>query len=102
MAPTWPLRSRRSRGGAVAGAPIDVWRVAQGTHQHMIDNPRGFADAVLSAIRGAAKYGAVLVTAPFGAGFGRHYGAHAKMFKRVTGVKLPQDEDYIEIWAPGQ
>jgi hypothetical protein len=89
-------------GGAVAGAPIDVWRVAQGTHQHMIDNPRGFADAVLSAIRGAANHGAVLVTAPFGAGFGRHYGAHAKIFKRVTGVKLPQDEDYIEIWAPGQ
>jgi cardiolipin-specific phospholipase len=50
-------------GGAVAGAPIDVWRVAQGTHQHMIDNPRGFADAVLSAIRGAANNGTVLVTA---------------------------------------
>ena len=50
----------------------------------MIDNPRGFED---SAIRGAASHVAVLVTAPFGAGFGRHYGAHAQIFKRVTGVK---------------
>ena len=62
-------------------------RVAQGTHQYMIDNPRGFEDAILSAIRGAASHVAVLVTAPFGAGFGRHYGAHAQIFKRVTGVK---------------
>ena len=53
----------------------------------MIDNPRGFEDAILSAIRGAASHVAVLVTAPFGAGFGRHYGAHAQIFKRVTGVQ---------------
>ena len=61
--------------------------MAQGTHQYMIDNPRGFEDAILSAIRGAASHVAVLVTAPIGAGFGRHYGAHAQIFKRVTGVK---------------
>ena len=97
------VEAQQAQPGGDAGAPIDVWRVAQGTHQHMIDNPRGFADAVLAATRGAdGDDGAALVTAPLGAGFGRHYGAHAKIFKRASGVKLPQDEDYIEIWAPGQ
>ena len=76
--------------------PSTCVRVAQGTHQYMIDNPRGFEDAILSAIRGAASHVAVLVTAPIGAGFGRHYGAHAQIFKRVTGVKpcVARDEVY--------
>ncbi|KOO25975.1 hypothetical protein Ctob_009889 [Chrysochromulina tobinii] len=84
-------RSPKSAGGYMVQALMAVGGI-----------PKGSQDAVLSAIRGAANNGTVLVTAPFGAGFGRHYGAHAKIFKRVTGVKLPQDEDYIEIWAPGQ
>lgn len=74
--------------------PIDVFRVAQATHQQMVDNPRGFADAVL-ATGDTSRF-------PVGAGFGSQYGARAKIFERATGEKLPQDTDLITIWADGQ
>ena len=74
--------------------PIDVWRVAQATHQQMIDNPLGFVDAVL-ATSGPSSI-------PVGAGFGRMYGARAKIFERPSGRALPQDTDYITIWADCQ
>ena len=87
----------RRRQPSSAGELIDVLRVAQATHQLMIDNPMGFVDAVL-----ATGSQATANAMPIGAGFGRHYGAKAKIFERASGVKLPQDEDYITIWAPGQ
>eukprot|EP00966_Prymnesium_polylepis_P323881 7380012-Prymnesium_polylepis.1 len=76
---------------ANGGAPqMDVWRVAQATHQQMIDNPRGFADAVLAT-------GGDTAGIPAGAGFGAQHGAHAKVW--VRDKPLPQDADHITIWA---
>ena len=86
------VRARQELGAP----PIDVWRVAQATHQQMIDNPLGFADAVLATGSIAAGH------LPVGAGFGQHYGAQAKLFERASGVKLPQDTDFITVWASEQ
>ena len=73
------------------GTPqMDVWRVAQATHQQMIDNPRGFADAVLAT-------GGDTAGLPAGTGFGAKHGAHAKVW--VRDKPLPQDVDHITIWA---
>ena len=74
------------------GSPqMDVWRVAQATHQQMIDNPIGFADAVLAT--GTKQSNAV----PVGAGFGASHGAKAKVWVRQN--PLPQDTDHITVWA---
>ena len=75
--------------------PIDVWRVAQATHQQMMDNPLGFADAVLACAGDRTPAGSL----PVGAGFGRSYGAKAKIFQRRGGRQLPQDTDVITVWA---
>ena len=85
------VRARQEPG---AEAPIDVLRVAQASHQQMIDNPMGFVDAVL-----ATGLGTATDAIPIGAGFGQHYGAKAKIFERAAGEELPQDKDFITLWA---
>jgi len=71
---------------------IDVYRVAQATHQQMVDNPRGFVDAVISAADPTSRG-----RLPVGAGFGANHGALAKVWQRAK--KLPQDDDPITVWA---
>ena len=57
----------------VLGDPIDVCAGGAGhTSVHDRQPSRLCRRKILSAIRGAASHVAVLVTAPFGAGFGRH------------------------------
>ena len=77
---------------AAAARPLALVRVAQATHQLMIDNPRGFADAVLATARGEDP-------GVLGAGFGGRYGAAACVWKRRE--PLPQDNDPIEVWVDG-
>jgi hypothetical protein len=83
-----------SEGAAAGGVPpqIDVLRVAQATHQQMIDNPLGFADAVFAAAD-AATAGVLTV----GAGIGRGHGAEARVWQRPQ--PLPQDNDPITQWT---
>ena len=73
------------------GPRMELFRVAQGSHQHMIDNPLGFADAVLASGSDAAH--------AVGVGFGSRHGAEARVWKRKQ--PLPQDNDPIAIWAEG-
>ena len=74
-----------------SGPRMELFRVAQGSHQHMIDNPLGFADAVLASGSDAAH--------AVGVGFGSRHGAEARVWKRKQ--PLPQDNDPIAIWAVG-
>lgn len=72
---------------------LDVWRVAQATHQQMIDNPLGFADAVLATARQDT------LDLPAGVGFGNTYDACARVW--VRNVPIPQDSDFITVWTDG-
>jgi hypothetical protein len=87
------IRSRQGEDLEQEPPALDVWRVSQATHQQMMDNPRGFADAVLAT----RTRGRGAVPLPSGVGFGGEYGASAKVWQRK--VKLPQDEDHITVWA---